>query len=266
MRQGFPVLTPHVGVAATLADRAVSLDGIDTRALDSGQFAVVTSGALDGNLYRLDITSAAAPDGTTIIAPLVGPGRWLLFDGGAGIAESSDYVTRPEWLNATTTRQAQANFEGGSYFVERPVSFNRVGFSINSRVLPYTGVIAIYQHDDGAVKNNVPLIAEVTFSDLSGRQTLPLDGGGDASLVTGVYWLLFGQSAGGGSVTLVTYNISSAPIINNQVQAGEHPCAFTTTVAAAGGAPATIDPFQGGADGFNDSGLDLPLVARLLEV
>ncbi len=83
-RQAFPVLTPDQGVASTAAERATSLDGFDTTALDSGHFAVVTAGALVGRMYRLDVGSAAAADGVTVIAPLTGPGRWLEWPGPGG--------------------------------------------------------------------------------------------------------------------------------------------------------------------------------------
>ncbi len=78
-RQAFPVLTCDVAVAASAAERPTSLDGVATQELDSGHFAIITEGSLAGNLYWLDITSGAAPDGVNVIQPLDGPGRWLLW-------------------------------------------------------------------------------------------------------------------------------------------------------------------------------------------
>ncbi len=88
-RQAFPVFTPDQAVAATVAERATSLDGIDTRALDSGALATITGGTLVGSLYWLDVDSTEPPNGTSVVAPLTGPGRWLqIATGGAG-GESS---------------------------------------------------------------------------------------------------------------------------------------------------------------------------------
>lgn len=85
MQPGLPVFTTTVAVAtgAPGATRQDSLDGIDTTPLTDGVFAWVQSGPAALTLFRLDTSSAAAPDGTTVVAPLTGPGRWLAFAGGA---------------------------------------------------------------------------------------------------------------------------------------------------------------------------------------
>lgn len=83
-RQAFPVLTCDVAVATTAAERAVSLDGVDTSNLASGHFAVITSGSFQGRMYRLDAASALTPDGASVIAPVAGVGRWLQWPGAGG--------------------------------------------------------------------------------------------------------------------------------------------------------------------------------------
>lgn len=99
-RQAFPVFTCDVAVAANAAERSVSLDGVDTTSLASGQFAVITTGGLVSNMYRLDKTSTATADGVTVVAPVAGPGRWLRW---AGDGPDPAALLQTEWhINATT--------------------------------------------------------------------------------------------------------------------------------------------------------------------
>lgn len=85
-KNAFATFTVLVGVAADAAAAQDSLDGIDTTYLESGAFGWVKTGPAADTYFRLDITSVLAPDGVTIIEPLVGPGRWLEFSGGGGAA------------------------------------------------------------------------------------------------------------------------------------------------------------------------------------
>ncbi len=83
---GFGVFTVQVALA-TDADRDNSLDGINTVHLDTGVLGWVQSGAAASSLFWLDKTdNTTAPDGTTVVAPLTGPGRWKLLITGAGAA------------------------------------------------------------------------------------------------------------------------------------------------------------------------------------
>lgn len=86
MQPALPTFSTTVAVAtgAPGATRQESLDGIDTTLLTDGALAWVQGGPAASTLFRLDTTSAAVPNGTTIIAPLTGPGRWLALAGGSG--------------------------------------------------------------------------------------------------------------------------------------------------------------------------------------
>jgi len=84
-----------------------SLDGIDTTPLASGFFGFVTAGPNPERLYRLDVTSIAAADGVTVVAPIVGPGRWLLFREGTADAFGADYFVEEDRTVSSTT---DANF------------------------------------------------------------------------------------------------------------------------------------------------------------
>jgi hypothetical protein len=69
----FRLLTSRTGLTGP-----DGVEGIDTRALDPGAMVL---GA--GTIYRFDPTSAAVPDGITVLQPN-GPGRWIYVAGGAG--------------------------------------------------------------------------------------------------------------------------------------------------------------------------------------
>ena len=98
----FAIFTCELGVATTAAEQDDSLDGIDTNHVDTGAFGWVKTGPAADTLFRLDLTSAAAPDGTTVIAPLVGPGRWLEFSGGGGGGGCLTPRTKELFVDANT--------------------------------------------------------------------------------------------------------------------------------------------------------------------
>jgi hypothetical protein len=83
-KNAFALFTVELGVATTDEEALDSLDGIDTRFLETGTFGWVKTGPAAATLLQLDTTAVAPPDGTTIIEPRDGPGRWLEFAGGGG--------------------------------------------------------------------------------------------------------------------------------------------------------------------------------------
>lgn len=260
------MFTPELGVAATAADRPLSLDGIDTGLLGAGGvFASVTGGALAGNTYRFDRSSVAVPDNVTVIAPLVGPGRWLLFGEPAAAASYVDHVCRPEhYLSSTNWSQLSAGttYVGGAYVTEKPVSFDRVLFTVAAAAPPYTGKILVYQAGDGIAASAAQLIGSCSFTSLgTGVQTVLLDQG-EVHLSEGLYWMLWGKTSG--SMQLRTVDVVAIGGLNEFVPVGMHPTVFETTVAVATNPPPpTFDPLQGGGSGTNGVSFDAALVARL---
>ncbi len=80
---GFGVFAVSTALA-TEGSRDNSLDGVNTIVLKSGAFGWVQTGAAARKFFRLDREdNTTAPNGTTIIQPLTGPGRWKEF-GNAG--------------------------------------------------------------------------------------------------------------------------------------------------------------------------------------
>lgn len=82
---GFGVFAVTTGLA-TESTRDNSLDGINTIVLKSGAFGWVQTGGAAIKLFRLDREdNTTVPNGTTIIKPLTGPGRWKQFGNGAAV-------------------------------------------------------------------------------------------------------------------------------------------------------------------------------------
>lgn len=80
------IRTPHpvIGPRDTIdGDPHFSLTNVNTFGLANGTLVWVNNPS-PGKLFRLDRFSVAPPNGTTIIAPSAGPGRWNFVTGGGG--------------------------------------------------------------------------------------------------------------------------------------------------------------------------------------
>ena len=87
----FPAFTVNLAVATTDAEALDSMDGIVVKGaggaggdlLETGTLCYVKTGGQATVLYRYDTTSAAAPNGTTVVLPrqitAPAPGRWLAY-------------------------------------------------------------------------------------------------------------------------------------------------------------------------------------------
>lgn len=147
-KNAMPLFTPAFGVAASAAEALDSLDGIDTTALDSGASGWVKTGPNANTLYQLDKTSTATPNGTSVIAPLSGPGRWLEFSGGGASGQVLQSVT-------AAAREIQNFTTAGLVEVEKEASTNpgvRLQCELPS-VLPTSSL---------RLTANIPLILLVT--------------------------------------------------------------------------------------------------------
>lgn len=71
-----------LGACATPLGLGDSLENVNTFTLDDGALCYVTSSHVHFELHR---DSTAVPNGTTIIAPIAGPGRWVEATGGTGV-------------------------------------------------------------------------------------------------------------------------------------------------------------------------------------
>lgn len=70
-----------LGAVQTQLGLGDSLENVNTFTLDDGALCYVTSAHVHFELHR---DSVASPNGTTIVAPIAGPGRWVIATGGGG--------------------------------------------------------------------------------------------------------------------------------------------------------------------------------------
>lgn len=123
-------------------------------------------------------------------------------------------------------------------------------------------VIGIYQATGGGsgVANQIAQVTRTGVTISSSTQTESVS----IALEQGVYYLLVGVS-NAGSLTLEAYGVIAATLLNvaGTVGGTEHPTAFTTAIAASGGAPATFDPTVAG-QAVADSVSTHAIVHRLL--
>lgn len=127
-----------IAVAASAAERPVSLDGFDTTPLASGHIAIVTTGAQRGNQYRLDLDSTAAADGVNVVAPLAGPGRWLLVAGSG--ADPAALLQDTWFINALTGNDANDGLTAGTALASWGELRRRYG---DNPILPQTVTVNI---------------------------------------------------------------------------------------------------------------------------
>lgn len=111
-------------ILASSSDRLQSLDGIDTRSLaDNSTCFVDEQGGL---LYRFFQGSTLTPDGFTVVAPLVGPGFWVLVsiggDGYPARAHNSWTSTTPNLVTITAANQYEQIGIAPNPFVLNPTT------------------------------------------------------------------------------------------------------------------------------------------------
>lgn len=252
-------------VALSAADRPTSLDGFDTTALASGHLAILSAGDAKGSLYRLDKASTAAADGVAVIAPLQGPGRWLLMQDGLTDSEAIPQPFQPNVQN-NQSKSSETNYTGAFYWLERVVTFNRLLLNIEN--LPAgdaPGRVLLYQAPDGVFANSLPLVATFDFTaTVTGRTAVAPVSGSLVALARGVFWLLIGSRDGANPFAFSVYDTNDFPLFNDgTVAPSDKPTQFDTNIAATT-APATFDPRLSG-DADSVEGQTIPVI-RLITV
>lgn len=158
-------------------------------------------------------------------------------------------IAKPVQNNAKASVNAAAitDFKGGIFRLTRQISFNRLEVRVSAFTDPATGIAAIYQRPDGrfVFGDSVPLVDAFTIAPTA-LQTLTIAPNTVASiqLVPGWYWLVWGQDSGAGTFGLEAWDTRVVPLMNqvNTLSSGEPPTQFSTNIAAAGGAPAQLNP------------------------
>jgi hypothetical protein len=195
---------------------------------------------------------------------------WFVAGVGVGVApETIEFFPEPETrATGNSTRVAQTVFNGASFRLDRPVTFNRILLRVTAYTAPGSIRVLFYQKPQGLGANATPanLVATVAGFDPGGTGNfLVTPAEGTVTLAAGVYYVLFGRDSAAGSVTLRTYTVLTLDLSNANVDAATHVTNFTTTIAA-NTSPATFDPRPVATGAATPSVLDLSLDHRLIKV
>ena len=112
------------GPRKTILGPQNSLEGVITYGLADGALCYVTASKQS---FQLQLTSQLSPNGTTVIAPIAGPGRWILQSGGGGIT-----IPFPvDYIDATSIDDGQIIVATGGVAMwgDVPAAFDITGFS-----------------------------------------------------------------------------------------------------------------------------------------
>lgn len=164
-QRAFPIFTVSTQLA-TDSDLVSSLDGIDTNHLDSGTFGWVKEGSPNPSLlYRLDLSSVAAPDGVNVVAPLEGPGRWIQFPTGALQKPDS---TLSSAISTSTTALGAADVyrmltPGTTLTISTVDLTEGRNFTIRSIAASVGSPVTVVREDGGAIDTGVSALLTFAF-------------------------------------------------------------------------------------------------------
>lgn len=178
-----------------------------------------------------------------------------------------EFLPEPETrVGGNATRIGQTTFEGGSYKLLRPVNFNRIIIRLTAFTDPGTLAFLIYQRMKGQGGAPANRVATVTGFNPGGTGTFLLTPAeGLVTLVSGVFYILYGRDSASGSFTMRTYTVLALDLSNVNVQADSHVTNFSTTIAATA-TPATFDPRPVATGEATPEIADLSPIVRLLKV
>lgn len=144
-------------------------------------------------------------------------------------------------VGAGSQRIAQTTFDGASFFLEKPVTFNRIIFRITAKSGSPTVAILIYQSTGGGsgTANRKATCTTVAIGAAGNFAATPIEG--TVSLEPGWCFALFGRDSVGGSATFQTYTVQIINLLTGNVDSATHPTSFITTIAA-NTTPAIFDP------------------------
>lgn len=221
----------------------------------------IAEGAVQGSILYSDGTSWVT----------LGPGNAgeLLETQGAGAdpqwsGTQTQMVTRAETPSSSgaVSFAVAATYNGGTFFSERRLSFNRL--VLRERVSAAAGsnvTVAVYQAPDGIVVDPWPVVAIATFVAGGGNTTfsLALDVG-TAVLQRGPYMIMVADDTG--TTDLNAWNTGNSIPFNGGLAAGTYPTQFTTAIAGPAAAPPATVAFAA----MTATASDFSLLARFVTV
>jgi len=237
---------------------------------------IIDADALDGVMagagYVFDV---AADQGLTIRSPNGTPFTIAANNAGnllglsvAPAPDPKDEIPIPEGrVTGSSGRVLQTTFDGASFIVRRPMSFDRILLRITGTTSPGSLRLCLYQAPDGSSGSGpLPRIATITgfVPGSAGNFVIPLDEG-TVSLLAGLVYVLYGRDSATGSATLRSYTTQNVDGLSSNVDVNVHPTSFITAIAvplAPAAAPATFDPRQTPTGQAIASALDVIPVVR----
>lgn len=188
-------------------------------------------------------------------------------DGGwAWPTESSDMIPLPEGrMRGDSMRVLSDTLVGGTFYVRRRVTFNRILLRTTNQVGSPTMSFGIYQATGGG-SGVAARIATVTAFPVSigpPPTTLVITPSeGTVTIEEGLFFVLYGRDSVGGSITLRTYTTEPVQLMTAAVDTELHPTTFTTAISAAA-LPATFDPRQTPTGSASATSTDVLPITRL---
>ncbi len=141
-----------------------------------------------------------------------------------------------------STRAAQANYDGGSFWMIRPMTFNRIIWKITFKNQTPIGRIGIYQAARGLYDQSVPKIASILSYVPAVQTFIVAPDEGTVEIEAGLFFVLWGKNTGNHDMR--TYAANAIDLYNQSVPSvtEKYMGNFTTDLSAGSTLPASFDP------------------------
>jgi hypothetical protein len=151
-----------------------------------------------------------------------------------------------------STRAGQANYEGGSFYNDFRVQFNRVLIRLTAATpITAAGRLLIMQTSDGRPASganlaNLKATCAIAVPGVGAQNVEITPSEGTVTLVPGIFYVIWVETSAG--ITMRTYGTYNYDLLCQSMQANYVPNQFTTNIAG-GGIPATLNPLETGSGG-----------------
>lgn len=184
-----------------------------------------------------------------------------------GTIETVEIIPKPEGqVTTNSTRVANTTFDGASYTLSRPMTFNRLIFRCTGQSGTPTARILIYQAPYGksGTADLKGTIASLSIPSSNNYEATMSEG--IVTLDAGIFYVLYGRDSGAGSITFRTYATQATDLFTGNVENTTHPTSFTTSISTSS-SPSTFNPLPTGGGGSATAvSADVVLAVRLLKV
>lgn len=193
----------------------------------------------------------------------------MSFNPSADQVSNVEFMPEPETRVAgNATRIGQTTFEGGSFKLQRAISFNRILIRLTAFTAPGTIRFLLFQAKNGVGANATPAPRVATVSGFAPGGTgnmLMTPAEGVVAMSAGIYYVLWGRDSAAGTFTMRTYTVQTLDLSNANVDALTHVTNYSTAILA-NTLPATFDPRPVATGQATPQITDLTPVHRLIKV